>query len=58
MSSVKLLRAMSTVCSVPLVMMMHLGVSTGRYNGATTRRPLDYKAAFEEMRRHNEENQI
>lgn len=41
---------------IPLVSLMHLGVSFGRYNGATTRRPLDYKAAFEMMRRHNEEN--
>ena len=41
----------------PFVTMMHLGVSTGRYNGATTRRPLDYKAAFEAMRAESGQNE-
>lgn len=36
---------------VPLAMMMHLGVSTGRKNGAITRRPVDMKAVLEDFKR-------
>ena len=36
--------------TVPLVMIMHLGVSTARKNGAVTQRPVDFKEAMRIMR--------
>lgn len=36
--------------TVPVVMMMHLGVSTARKNGAVTQRPVDMKEAMRIMR--------
>ena len=39
--------------SVPLCMMMHLNISIARKNGATTRRPVDMKAAMRLLRERN-----
>jgi len=41
---------------LPMVAVVHLGMSAARASGAKTCRPLDFKAAFEKMRKEKDKN--